>query len=161
MNPYPSDSLALSDLVVALSVAPRTAAPTDRRGFAIRVNRRLEFEPDDPFSLYWEVYGLEVDKDGLSSYRVTVTVSDAEGKGVLASLLGAVAGLVGGGDDDDVELVFERTVEVQGDRVLDYLELRLSEDEPGSYRVLIEVTDLLGKETASSERTFQLIGPQG
>ena len=89
---------------------------------------------------------------------MVVSVEDAEGEGVLASVIGAVASLIGSGDDDQ-ELVFERTVHVQGDRVADYLSLELADDEPGLYRVLIQVTDLANGESVEVERTFQMTGP--
>ncbi|MDP2577138.1 MAG: GWxTD domain-containing protein [Candidatus Palauibacterales bacterium] len=155
---FPEDSLALSDIVLARSVAPKTRDPGQRRDFAIRVNQNSEFENDDPFALYWEVYGLESDRDGIGQYELVISVSDAEGKGVFASVIGALGSLVGAGDDKDGELVFERTVEVRGDRVPDYLELTLS-DEPGLYRVRIRLTDRLSGETAEAERTFRLVSP--
>ncbi len=155
---FSADSLSMSDLVLALTVEPRMSNPTGRRDFAIRVNRRFEVEPNDPFALYWEIYGLAVDAESFATYRMVVSVEDAEGKGVLASVIAAVASLIGSGDDDQ-ELVFERTVQVQGDRVADYLSLELADDEPGLYRVLIQVTDLANGESVEVERTFQMTGP--
>ena len=159
VHPFPDDSLALSDLVLARTVAPRSESAAGRRDFAIRVNRVGELEYTDPFALYWEVYGLEPDDEGFAQYRVTVSVSDAEGRGVLASVVRALGSLVGGGGDDDVELVFERTAEVKGDRVPEYLELTLTSDEPGAYRVRVAIRDLRAGEEAAAERAFQRVEP--
>ena len=153
LEPFPETVLALSDLVLANTIAPRVEEPIDRRGFAIRVNRRLEFEPDDPFAVYWEVYGLQVDGESFANYRVTIEVKDAEGKGVLAKIVSLF-----GSDDEDLELTYERTVEVDGDRVPEYMSLELADDEPGTYRLEIEVVDLLSDAKIVGERTFTVKG---
>ena len=154
IKPFLEGQLAVSDLVLAKTVTPRVEEPLDRRGFALRVNRRLEFEADDPFAVYWEVYGLRTDAEGFANYRVELSVTDAEGKGVLAT----VVSVFGFSDDQDLELTYERTVEPTGDRVPEYMSLEL-DDEPGLYRLRIEVTDLLGDTTVVGERNFRVTGP--
>lgn len=156
VEPFLDGRLALSDLVLANTVTPRIEEPSDRRGFAIKVNRRREFEPDDPFAVYWEAYGLQADDEGFAHYRVTISITDAEGKGVLAKIVGGLFG----SEDEDLELTYERTVQFDGERVPEYMSLDLADDEPGEYRLRIEVQDLQSDATVRGERTFVVIGPE-
>jgi GWxTD domain-containing protein len=152
-RPFRDDTLSLSDLVLADAVTPRISEPLDRRGFAIRVNRGGVFDRDLPVAVYWEVYGLATDPEGFASYSVQLTVTDAEGKGVLAR----VADAFGFGEGDEIELSYERVVEFNGVRVPEYMSLELLGSEPGLYKISIEVTDLLSGSTVVGERNFQLV----
>lgn len=158
LQPFLDAELSLSDLVLANTVTPRVEKPADRRGFALNVNRRLEFEPDDPLAIYWEVYGLATDDEGFSHYRVTISVTDAGGGGILATVAGAVGDLLGLSDGNEPELSYDRVVELSGDRVPEYMTLELAENDPGEYRVRVQVTDQLSGKTVVGERVFQVIG---
>lgn len=153
VEPYRDGRLALSDLVLATAVTPKAEAPADRRDFAIHVNRATTFDPDLPVSVYWEVYGLATDEEGFADYRVELTVTDAEGKGVLAR----VARAFGFGGDQKVELTYDRLVPFDGERVPEYLSLDLFDTEPGRYRLGIRVADRNADVIASAERDFQLV----
>jgi len=152
-RPFRDGELALSDLVLATAVTPRTPEPLDRRGFAIQANRRLVFDRDLPVAVYWEVYGLTTDPEGYANYEVELSVSDTQGKGVVAR----VAGALGFGEGDEIELSYERVVRFNGQRVPEYISIELLESEPGDYLVEIEVRDLIADRTISARRAFQLI----
>jgi GWxTD domain-containing protein len=153
-QPYRDGVLALSDLVLADTVVPRVLDnPQNRRAFAIEVNRRRVFDRDLPVAAYWEVYGLATDQEGFANYRVQLSVTDAEGKGVLAT----IAGAFGFGDDEDIELTYERVVRFNGERVPEYISLKLVDSEPGEYRLRIEVEDLISGARVATDRTFQLV----
>ena len=152
-QPYWDGVLALSDLVLADAVTPKVPEPLDRRGFAIRANRHQVFDRDLPVAVYWEVYGLATDPEGYANYSVELKVTDAEGKGVLAT----VAGAFGFGDDDDIELKFERVVRFNGQRVPEYISIELVDSEPGDYRVIIKIKDLISGEEVAAQRTFELL----
>ncbi len=145
--------LALSDLVLATSVTPKSEAPSERRDFAIQVNRRSVFDADLVVAVYWEVYGLATDDEGFADYRVELSVTDAEGKGVLAR----VARAFGFGEDEQIELTYDRVVRFNGERVPEYLSLDLFDAEAGRYRLRIRVSDRNAEVVASAEREFQLI----
>lgn len=159
LAPFRSGQLALSDLVLARTVTPRLDRVSERDDFAIHVNRELVYERHDPFALYWEVYGLSPDAEGLARYRVTLSVRSAEGKGVLARVVGALGGLVGLSGEQEPELTFERVVEPAGDRVPEYMSLELALSEAGDYRIRVEVTDQVSGAVAVSERDFSYVEP--
>ncbi|KPK81115.1 MAG: hypothetical protein AMS25_07855 [Gemmatimonas sp. SM23_52] len=157
LQPYLDSELAVSDLVLASTVVPRIESPTGRRDFAIKVNRRLEFEPDDPFAVYWEVYGLTTDDEGLANYQVTLSVTDTGGRSVLATVVGVIGELLGLAGEEGPQLTYERIVEFSGDRVPEYLSLELVDDDPGEYRLRIEVSDRLSGATVVGERVFNVL----
>ena len=152
-QPYRDGVLALSDLVLSDAVTPKVPEPLDRRGFAIKANRQQVFDRDLPVAVYWEVYGLATDPEGYANYSVELKVTDAEGKGILAT----VADAFGFGDDDDIELRYERVVRFNGQRVPEYISIELVDSEPGDYRVVIEVRDLISGEEVAAQRAFQLL----
>jgi len=152
-RPFLDGELALSDLVLANAVTPLTPEPLDRRGFAIQANRRLVFDRDLPVAVYWEVYGLATDPEGYANYEVELSVTDTQGKGVVAR----VAGAFGFGEGDEIELSYERVVQFNGQRVPEYISIELVESEPGDYMVKIEVRDLIAGNNFSARRIFQLI----
>ena len=152
-QPYRDGVLALSDLVLSDAVTPKVPEPLDRRGFAIKANRQQVFDRDLPVAVYWEVYGLATDPQGYANYAVELKVTDAEGKGILAT----VADAFGFGDDDDIELRYERVVRFNGQRVPEYISIELVDSEPGNYLVVIEVRDLISGEEVAAQRAFQLL----
>lgn len=155
---FPADRLALSDLVIADAVTPKVPEPRNRRDFALTVNRRLEFEPGDPIALYWEVYGLSQDDDGLAHFDVTIEVEDTEGGGVLATVVGAIGRTLGLSGEEGLRLSYERVVDLTEDRVPEFIELGLDTQEPGTYAVQIQVTDQLTGNTTEIARRFRIRG---
>lgn len=153
IRPFRDDTLSLSDMVLADAITPRSQEPVDRRGFAIRANRRGVFDRDLPVAVYWEVYGLATDPEGFANFRVKLSVTDAKGKGVLAR----VANAFGFGEGDEVQLTYERVVKFNGVRVPEYMSLELIDSEPGPYKISIEVTDLVRGVTVVGERQFRLV----
>lgn len=149
-------ALALSDLVLADAVTARTEEPSGRRDFALKVNRRLEFERGMPVALYWEVYGLTPGEDGLARYQVTLGITDVKDRDVLASVVGALRGLFGA-SRGEVKVTYESAVELSGDRVPDYVSLQLPPDDARDYRIQLEVTDLRTGKTATAERVFRVV----
>jgi len=55
-------------------------------------------------------------------------------------------------------LSFERVVELTGDRVPEHILLEHAIEEPGEYRVRIQVNDRLSGATVARERVFQVRG---
>ncbi len=160
IEPFPKDSLTVSDIVLANQVTPKIERPSDRYGFAIKVNRRREYATDDPLAIYWEVYGLQPDDEGIARYHVNLRVVDAEGSGVLAKVAGAFGNLLGLSDDQSTELSFERVVDLTGkDRVPEYLSLELGDTEPGVYAVQLDIEDQATGQRIRAERRFRVRMP--
>lgn len=127
-----------------------------RRGFALKVNRRLEFDAGAPLALYWEVYGLTADDEGIGQYEVQLKVTRSEGGGVVATVVGALGRFLGLSGGEEPVLTFERTVELSGDRTPDYISLDLGNEEPSEYSIFVQVTDQRTGASVVIERTFRI-----
>ena len=68
--------------------------------------------------------------------------------------------MLGLADDEEIELTYERLVELTGDRVPEYMSLEVATDEPGDYRLQVEVSDRLSGRTVTGERIFKVVGPE-
>ncbi|NIS01407.1 MAG: GWxTD domain-containing protein [Gemmatimonadetes bacterium] len=150
---YPLDTLTVSDLLVADNVAV-LARPTKRREqLRISGSTDLEFESWDPVWLYWETYGLQA-VDGLVRYEVSLDVRDETERSVVVTVLRAIGDLLGG-RATGTTVGWTREVEVQElDRTIDWLQL--GELEPGRYRIVASVRDLVSGSTARAERYIRI-----
>lgn len=143
----------LSDLLLGDAIRPRRAEPRGRLDYEMEVNRELAYDGGAPIAVYWEIYGLRPDRDGLARYRVTLSVEDAE-KGVLAGVVDAIGKALGGGGGRGPRLSFERVVPWDGDRAPEYMVIRLTDEHPGAYRVRVRVSDLVAGAEREREREF-------
>jgi GWxTD domain-containing protein len=150
--------LAISDLLLAESIEPRVEGADTREELRIVPSRGLVFGVADPVHIYFEVYGLDADEDGIASYAAELTVTEVseERRGVLARVFRGARDLLFGEGDRPTTVRWERTVEVQADRASDYLRIELPDLEPGRYAITISVSDAAGG-SVTRERAFDVI----
>jgi hypothetical protein len=166
---FPDDSLALSDILLADALRTLTAKPEGRADYDIAVNAARQYVPEQPVVIYYELYGLDRDHEGFSSYEVSlsvkVTALNREGTvlggdrnplaiiGLLADAWGFSA--VG---DDRIELRFSRELDMKGrDRAAEYHSLDLQRAPAGNYEITLQVWDNLGQQLAKRTRSFTVI----
>lgn len=166
---FPDDSLHLSDILLADALRPMAPKPVRRSDFDIAVNAARQYAPEQPVVIYYELYGLDRDREGFSSYEVSlsvkVTALNREGTilggdrnplailGLLADAWGFSA--VG---DDRLELRFSRELDLEGrDRATEYHSLDLQRAPAGDYEITLQVWDNLGQRLAKRTRSFTVI----
>lgn len=162
---FPSDSLSMSDLLVARHIAPRSAGltPRNRRDYFIAPNPAFRFAGGDTLFLYWEEYGLARDAAGNGKVRVQLTLRLNEvtrAGDLLTRVIGGVADAVGlsAKGDDRVALRFDRTVALTSEnRTPNYLAIDLGHAPPGTYTVELMVTDLVAGRSARRQRPIRLV----
>ena len=155
--PYPTDTLMLSDLLVADAIDAGRKPTRSRDDLLIKGSPDLGFEAGEPVGLYWEVYGL-TSEDGLARYQVTLDVQDAERRSLPVKVLDAIGGIFGGGDQERPQLTWTRDVVIEGrDRAVDWVMLGQLRD--GEHRIVVTVHDLLSGATAESERSLRVHVP--
>ncbi|HSR43323.1 MAG TPA: GWxTD domain-containing protein, partial [Longimicrobiales bacterium] len=86
---YPRGTLALSDLLLARRIVPRTETPRSREELVIDPSRTLRFQPGEPVHMYFEVYGLDTDASGLGRYRARLAVEDSTRQNVVERIVSA------------------------------------------------------------------------
>lgn len=153
---YPEDRLSVSDLVVADGVRPRVPEPRGWSDFSIAASRDLAYAPDEDVHLYFEIYGLQTDAQGVGRYRLELTVEDVTQQGLVSSVVRSLGDLVGLGEDRQTRVQFDRTAEPIDGLTPEYLSLSLPEVEPGTYRIQITVEDTEADQTATLARTITI-----
>ncbi len=151
---FPEGRLSISDILLADALRPLRERPERREELRIWPNRTLRVGVDEPVSLYFEVYGLQTDADGLARYRVELAVEDAEQRNVVERIARGVTELFRRGGEREPQVSWERTVVLEGDRSMEYVTVDLRSLEPGARKVRVTITDLLVGTTATMERQF-------
>jgi hypothetical protein len=142
---YGTDSLTLSDVLVADRVAPRDSTFTRWTDFLLSPSAG-RFAPNDPVGLLWEIYNLTPDSLGVARYTVEVrfTVLDVERRGFAARILGGLGDAMGlsARGDEQVSLAYDREVAIApGGRQVEYLLVDLDDAPLADYGIAVRVTD--------------------
>ena len=142
---YGTDSLTLSDVLVADRVAPRDSTFTRWTDFFLSPSAG-RFAPTDPVGLLWEIYNLTPDTAGIARYTVEVrfTVLSVERRGFAARIFGGLGDAMGlsARGDDQVALAYDREAAVEpGGRQVEYLMVDLEDAPLADYGISVRVVD--------------------
>ena len=153
---YPAGRIAMSDLLLADSIAPRVPSPVRRGDLAIVPSATLAFPIGRPAHLYFEVYEATVAADSVAYYDVDITVTDSTASGLLAGVVRGLQRIVGRGADRTT-VHWERAWRPEGDRAIEYVSLELARPAAGTYVVTVTVRDRTSGQTATAERRFRVV----
>jgi GWxTD domain-containing protein len=142
---YGTDSLSLSDVLVADRVAPRDSAFTRWTDFFLMPSAG-RFAPDDPVGLLWEIYNLTPDSLGIARYTVEVrlTVLSVERRSFAARIFGGLGDALGlsARGDEQVALAYDReAAAAAGGRQVEYLMVDLDDAPLADYGISVLIRD--------------------
>lgn len=156
----PASGFGASDILIADSLSPRSAAPERWFDFDIapsvgRVHRGKSF------AMLWETYDLQAMPNGNVSYDVTITLRREKGGGLgalAAKIIGGVRSAIGvsGSGSDRISLTFPRQAPARAVAV-DYVTLDLGNAVPGDYLVDVDITDLATHRHITRERPLTIV----
>ncbi len=155
---FPTGQLNVSDILLADAIRALNQPPSKRDDLRIWPSRSLVVRSGDPISVYFEVYGLQADGQGLAQYRVDFAVDDAENRNLVSRIASGITELFSRGDDQEPEVSWERVVAVEGDRSMEYLSVEVPDLDEGAYAVRVRIADLVSGEEAFAERVFVVQG---
>jgi len=155
---FPTDTLALSDVMAASRIAPRDSLASRWTDYFIEPNGG-RFMPGTSVGLLWEVYNLATDSAGTAHYDVElrITVDAIERHTFLAQIIGGIADATGisAVGDDRVSLDWSRSTAVGPDGVVtEHVMVELRDAPEGRYTVAVTVGDRETGAVATSERTI-------
>jgi len=155
---FPTDTLALSDVMAASRVAPRDSLASRWTDYFIEPNGG-RFLPGASVGLLWEVYNLATDSAGTAQYDVElrITVDAIERRTFLAQIIGGIADATGisAVGDDRVSLNWSQSTTPGPDGVVtEHVMVELRDAPEGRYTVSITVGDRTTGAVATSERTI-------
>lgn len=148
------DQLMMSDIELAFWVSPtEETGPFVKRGLKVIPMASKSFRKGQNAFVYFEVYNLKRDGFGQTKYRVEYTFRAHEKGGIPVKVLRGVGRVLRLKDKTkEIEIAYEQTGDALEDMA--YVELDLSEVEPGDQEVRVAVTDLLSDQTARKEIVF-------
>jgi len=155
---YPA-GIALSDPIVAEPFG-EGALPAGRDDGRLRPRTRLILSEADTIGLYAEAHGLAPAPDGTTRYRVVLSVRSAEDAPLLARAarwIGRTLGLVG--PDVEPRLTWEGEGAAGRPAIL-AVDFPLRDLGAGLYEIRLDVGDLVGGGTHSSQRLVRIEKPE-
>jgi hypothetical protein len=155
---FPLGRFNVSDVLLADAIRTLNERPTKRDDLRIWPNRSLRFEPGVPVAVYFEVYGLQPDDQGLAQYRVDFAVEDAESRNLVQAIASGITTLFSRGGQQEPEVSWDRVVALVDDRSMEYLTVELPELDEGTYAVRLRITDLVTGQEVYAERVFEVVG---
>ncbi|MBT4138083.1 MAG: hypothetical protein HOE48_09215, partial [Candidatus Latescibacteria bacterium] len=109
--------------------------------------------PAQPVFIYFELYNLNADEFGQTQYHISYEVRSKDQKSVGARILGGVGKLLGQQSGEGVITIDYEQVGTEAQEQA-YLELDLSNTEPGVQMLKIVITDQNTGQTAGVSTTF-------
>lgn len=156
---YTGDTLMLSDIKLAVSIAPADSAvgldgPFIRNGLEIVPNPARLYQRTDPVHFYYEIYNLSLDESGRSSYQVELEVKNKDRpQNLFWRILKGIDRLVRRADSEQsVLMVFEN----EGNRPdeYSYASIDTGATPTGAYEMTVRVRDLHSGQIATGTKVF-------
>jgi GWxTD domain-containing protein len=138
---FSGDGFQLSDLLLAYRIDENengaATLPSDilRNGLSIMPAPWSVFSTTQPIYLYFEVYNLARDANGVANYQIEAALAPKKQGNVISNLL---KGIFGGGEDG---VAVSTPVQVSSSNDGQYLILDASNQEPGVYTLVLRITD--------------------
>ncbi|MCI0692333.1 hypothetical protein L0337_10070 [candidate division KSB1 bacterium] len=144
---YSARRLALSDIVLAFTIAPEIKeSKFVKNGLQIVPNPTRVFSLAKPVSVYFEIYHLQLDQNGETRFSVEYTLSRINAPKVL--------GMFGGAKKTSITVRADR----QGNATFapEFIALDVSNLEAGDYALIVGVRDEATGATATKENQLRL-----
>jgi GWxTD domain-containing protein len=151
VNDYSSEELQLSSLELAWRIAE--GMPLDKfskKGLHVIPYPTRTYGISNSVYVYYEVYNLERDEFGQTSYRVEYTIRPMTGN-VLSRLVRTFTG----GQKEKVTVGYDQIGLGESETV--WVELALGDSRPGRHYLDVEITDLNSGETAQRQTSFMIV----
>jgi tetratricopeptide (TPR) repeat protein len=151
LRAFPPGTLSLSDLTLAVEVSPALPLAPGRfrrYGVVVAPNPSRAFSLRRPIFMYFEIYGLSLDEQGVARCRVSYTLEPLQKKRTgLLGLFGPRTGAV----------TITSEFEPQGSDSPMYTALDASQFTDGPLQLRVEVTDLRNGRTARKSILMHLV----
>jgi GWxTD domain-containing protein len=152
----PAARVSLSDVLLAAWVEDRGAAAATRSELRIAPLRTTDIEEGQAFAIYFEIYDLVTDDEGLGHYRASFAVEDSTRRNLVQRVTRGLQELVGRGEPGAV-LRWERVAPVRDGVAIDYLRIGAEGLTPGEYVLRLRVEQPGGGLPAETVRRFRVV----
>jgi GWxTD domain-containing protein len=148
-----NNQLKVSDIELAASIEITEKERFRKGDVEVIPMASQAYLPAQPVFIYFELYNLKEDAFGQTKYKVSYEVRSKDQKGVGARILGGVGKLLGQQEGEGVITIdYEQVGRERQEQA--YLELDLSNTEPGVQLLKVLVTDQNSGQTVGVSTTF-------
>ncbi|MBK35932.1 MAG: hypothetical protein CME26_10450 [Gemmatimonadetes bacterium] len=149
---YRKAGLNLSDIEMAGRVTD-SDNPL-KGGFDVLPLPSRTYRPRQPVTIYYEVYGLEKDEFGQTSYRMDYKIRPQRGKVSAVRVLRALGRLLGMEEKSVFSTSYERTGEEETE--FNFLEIDMGKSGKGRFELEVSITDQNNGDTALKKAVFHV-----
>ena len=155
LTAYGGDNLRLSDIQLSASIRSAADGRFMKGDIDVTPNPSLAYLAAQPVYIYYEMYNLKMDDFGVVRYRVSYQVESIDRRPIAARILGGLGKLLGGSEErESITVDYEHIGHRSDDS--GYLELDMTNSDPGSYRLTINLTDMFSGQSASAFKVFTI-----
>lgn len=135
-------SLDMSDLVFASKISDnkQNNYPLKRREISILPNPASMFSNKTDIFIYYEVYNLSLDKNGLGNIEQKLTIKNIDEKSGLGKAVNSFLGIFGL-DSEPQEVTLTTDYQLHEKNPQLYFQLDMNKYDPGKYLLTIEIID--------------------
>jgi GWxTD domain-containing protein len=153
---YTGSHLKLSGIELASSIGPAKGSKFRKGEYQVVPNPSRAYLPGQSVFIYYEIYDLNQDAFGSTRYGISYEVRSVRRKGVGARILNGLGKFLGIKQEDkaSISIAYEHLGSTRDDR--GYLELDMSNTEPGKQLLKIEITDQVSGQTTVGTTTFSI-----
>ena len=147
--------LRLSDIQLSASIRSASHGRFLKGEIDVTPNPSQSYLAGQPVHIYYEMYNLKKDDFGAVHYRVSYQVESIDRKSIAVRILGRLGKLLGGREDrESITVDYEHVGHRSDDR--GYLELDMTNSDPGSYMLRVNVTDINSRKRAVATKVFTI-----
>ena len=141
------DRLACSSLKLAFDISPKTAESDNRHRNDLKIipNPTKIFNRNQPVYVYYEVYNLTYNEQGMTDYAVNFILSQT---GKKKGIVKKISGIFGSGEKYQVSVESEQVGDSR--TATDYISFDMSRAKAGEYELILEVRDKVSGEEATA-----------
>lgn len=179
--PFQEIEFALSPLLLARDIQPRTPYPEDRDDLDIQPNPLRLYRLGEAISVYLEFYNLMFNEYGNTAFEISYEIAPPEAHEIDLSLFESLQNLSSVETLEVAELRYlipyghrdgiavpktvdetratRITIPYTGSRIYDmtYLQIEIPHQIPGVYKLILTGRDLIGREEATQTALFRIV----
>ena len=157
LRSFNSSILEMSDVVLAsnIDLNSEISGRINRKDYSILPNPTKIFSKDQDLYIYYEVYNLAKDENGLTDFEQTIILKKKGEEGIsIGKLVGSVLKFIGvQGEEQQVGLTSKYQTKDKDSQI--YLQLDMADYDPGNYLLTVKIKDnITGKEIEKDVNLF-------
>jgi len=147
---FNTSNLDISDILLAEKIDKdqKESFPVKRGDINILPNPTFTFTKDNKLFLYYEIYNLATNKNGLTDFEQKITIKEVNNENDLEKAVNTFLNLVGFNKKQEGITLSSRYQTLDKNSQM-YLQLDMNKLKPGSYVILVTIFDNISKKEAS------------